>query len=432
MSRRVDPKKAEKVMLRVGLQPIQPFSRSHDNWRCKCLKCKRIVSPRYHDVRQDGSGCGYCSGNLVDPKDAVKIMLKAQLKPLEPYKNSKTPWKSKCLNCGHIASPSYGHVKQHGSGCTPCGRKRAIDAKRIPAREAKARMIKAGFKPLEPFVLARNPWKSKCIKCKKISYPSLTSATTGRYDGCAYCSKNRTDEKDAIKVMRKAKLKPLEPYRAALSEWKCKCLVCGLIVYPTYNYIQQGHGGCNPCGIQRRIKASKKPEKEAVAIMLKARIKPLEPYTNSNTGWKCRCLKCKTIIYPSLGTIIRGSGCGNCSPYGIDLEKPSYIYLITNKELYAHKIGMGNRKKIHPDRLKSFLNLGWKAHKVWNIRTGAEALKIETAIFKIIRKELKLPIYLTSKQMSRTGGETETVGADSITLLELEKIINKVIKGYKQ
>jgi hypothetical protein len=66
------------------------------------------------------------------------------------------------------------------------------------------------------------------------------------------------------------------------------------------------------------------------------------------------------------------------------------------------------------------------------LNTGAEALKIESTIFKIIRKELKLPIYLTAKQMPKTGGETETVAADEITLLELEKIINKAIRGYRQ
>jgi len=33
--------------------------------------------------------------------------------------------------------------------------------------------------------------------------------------------------------------------------------------------------------------------------------------------------------------------------------------------------------------------------------------------------------------MNSTGGHAETMGADSITLLELEKIIKRVIKGYK-
>jgi hypothetical protein len=34
--------------------------------------------------------------------------------------------------------------------------------------------------------------------------------------------------------------------------------------------------------------------------------------------------------------------------------------------------------------------------------------------------------------MSGQGGHTETMSADSITLLELEKIIKKVIKDYKE
>jgi hypothetical protein len=42
---------------------------------------------------------------------------------------------------------------------------------------------------------------------------------------------------------------------------------------------------------------------------------------------------------------------------------------------------------------------------------------------------MKLPIYLSKEQMPVTGGHSETIDADSITILELEKIIKKVIKG---
>ena len=41
----------------------------------------------------------------------------------------------------------------------------------------------------------------------------------------------------------------------------------------------------------------------------------------------------------------------------------------------------------------------------------------------------KLDPKVAEKVMLKTGGETETVAADEITLLELEKIIKKVIKG---
>ena len=57
---------------------------------------------------------------------------------------------------------------------------------------------------------------------------------------------------------------------------------------------------------------------------------------------------------------------------------------------------------------------------------------MESAVFKVIRKDLGLPIHLSKEQMLKTEGHTETVNADSITLLQLEKIINKVIKGHRK
>jgi hypothetical protein len=112
------------------------------------------------------------------------------------------------------------------------------------------------------------------------------------------------------------------------------------------------------------------------------------------------------------------------------MNAPSYLYLITNKELNAHKVGIGNYKKVN-DRLTKFKNSGWRVHKVWNFLTGEQALSNEKAIFRVIRKDLKLPIHLSKEQMPKTEGQSETINADSITLLELEKIIKKVIKKSK-
>jgi hypothetical protein len=66
------------------------------------------------------------------------------------------------------------------------------------------------------------------------------------------------------------------------------------------------------------------------------------------------------------------------------------------------------------------------------MKTGAEALDIEAKIFNIIRKDLKIPVHLSKEQMPKTGGETETINADDITLVELEKIINRVMKGHRK
>ena len=114
---------------------------------------------------------------------------------------------------------------------------------------------------------------------------------------------------------------------------------------------------------------------------------------------------------------------------------PSYLYLITHDEFNSHKVGIGNVRSIKrswEDRLEKFKREGWQTYKVWQFKTGGEALKIEKAVFKVIRKDLKLPIHLSKEQMPKTEGQSETVDADSITLLQLEKIIKKVIKGLQE
>jgi hypothetical protein len=143
-------------------------------------------------------------------------------------------------------------------------------------------------------------------------------------------------------------------------------------------------------------------------------------------------LTCKKIVSPSLRSLQDGGGCKYCAVRGINLNVPSYIYLITNSEFYSHKIGIGNKKTNYTDRLTKFNKHGWDTYRVWYFETGAEAWKIEQAIFQVIRNNLKIPSHLSLEQMGkRLGGQTETMSADSITLLELEKIIKKVIKGYK-
>ena len=60
----------------------------------------------------------------LDPKVAEEIMIKAQLQPLEPYKNAKTNWKCKCLVCGSIVTPKYATIQSKGAGCRPCRNKK--------------------------------------------------------------------------------------------------------------------------------------------------------------------------------------------------------------------------------------------------------------------------------------------------------------------
>jgi hypothetical protein len=508
MAKKLDPKVAEKVMLKAGLKPLEPFNKASYKWKSIHIQCGDIVYPTYSSIKRGRGGCTPCgqlrsiNAQRTPEKVAVAIMLKAGMKPLEPYKNALSRWKCQCLTCGHIGHPQLSTIKSGNGGCRPCSYIKTGLAFRISEKESRSRLKKQKLQYVGKYkwVDKRTYFKIKCLNCKSISETNWDNlGKLGRNTGCEFCSRSKamfqqvteedhnkilaqhnlepfgkyTGNQDLItvkcllcnkrkpirrafllqrsnkmqgcmtcagariadlneiaKVMKKAKLEPLVPYKNSDNKWKCKCLKCGEIVYPMYGSIQQGQGGCIPCGIVSLGNAKRTPEGKAVAVMLKNNLRPLEPYVNMNLPWKCRCLKCKRVVRPNLGNITSGhTGCIYCAPAGLNMTKDSYIYLITNKELNAHKIGIGNVKK-NMDRLGRFNSRGWETHKVWNFQTGRAALDLEKQIFKVIRKELKIPVHLSYEQMKSTGGHIETVNADSITLLELEKIIKKVIRSH--
>jgi glycosyltransferase involved in cell wall biosynthesis len=70
----------------------------------------------------------------VDSKVAAKVMKSAGYEPLEPYKNSKHPWKCKHLECGETITPTYNQIQQGWRGCKHCSGKYIfqIDADELP------------------------------------------------------------------------------------------------------------------------------------------------------------------------------------------------------------------------------------------------------------------------------------------------------------
>ena len=57
----------------------------------------------------------------------------------------------------------------------------------------------------------------------------------------------KIDPKVAVAIMLKAKFKPLEPYTYAMAKWKCLHIPCENIVYPQLSKIKQGRKGCKFC-----------------------------------------------------------------------------------------------------------------------------------------------------------------------------------------
>ena len=332
----------EEVELRLkekGLIALEGYVNSATALKCRCLNCGNIQSIKFEYINKV-HGCSVCGLKLgglkgrVSQEKAFKLMQSLNLEPLEPYELSGKKWKCRCLQCGLVVYPTYTGATEGLRGCTTCGYLSSAESRRTPEQTAIETLKSAGFEPLVPYKNAHTKWKSKCIKCGKISSPQLASLKH-QGSGCRYCAPNAPiDPKFAHKIMKKARLKPLEPFRKGTSKWKCECLRCGRIVHPSFSKVQQGQSGCRHCGNLIGAEKNRTPESEAVAVMIQAQLKPLEPYKGDGKKWKSECLKCGQIVYPMLTNIKqKNGGCMYCALKGIDFNKPAYLYLLIHFEL---------------------------------------------------------------------------------------------------
>jgi hypothetical protein len=166
--------------------------------------------------------------------------------------------------------------------------------------------------------------------------------------------------------------------------------------------------------------------------MLEAKLEPLEPFNTANTKWKCKCLICDNIVFPRYGTIQAGhGGCGFCATYGFNLEQPAIIYLITSKELSAHKIGITNLYESKENsRMMKHRQNGWLVFKTMEFSTGQSAVQVENQVIDWLRNERGLKHFLTAQQMPQ-GGWTETVDASEIDLPTIWAKVEQLSKVKK-
>ena len=308
MATRIEPKQALLIMKKAGLKPLVPFESTSTPWLSRCLKCKHEVSPNLNNVQKTKSACKYCSGNAVHPDDAFKIMKKANLNPLEKFVSASKPWKSKCMNCGKIVTPKFKSISAGQGGCRDCGIIKRGQALRLDSAKAIELMTKSGLKPMVSYPGSGVPWKSRCLKCKKIVHPRF-SLVKAKGSGCAYCAEVRVDKKDAVKLFKQSGLNPIVEYPGNKLPWRSIHKPCGREVSPTYLAIKRGQGPCKYCAGKAVI-----PE-EAEKLFRSKGLKPLVPYPGgSKIPWKSEHMNCGKIVSPTYNIIQSGEsgGCKNC------------------------------------------------------------------------------------------------------------------------
>jgi hypothetical protein len=237
----VPPARAVAEMKAANLEPLEPYPGGRTKWKCKCLKCGEIVNPKYSDIKQGDGGCKYCGGHYVDPDIVFKTMVAKGANPQTPYKSAGARWHCVCQICKRDIHPTWNSVREGRNPCAYCARKKVVP------EEAKKRMIAAGVKPMVKYPGARNKWKCKCLKCKRIVFPDYSSVVNAGQNGCSYCAGKKVDPESAFKLMVNAGLNPLVKYISANAPWPCTCEKCGKKVSPTYSAIRIGQGGCRYC-----------------------------------------------------------------------------------------------------------------------------------------------------------------------------------------
>lgn len=115
---RLDPGVARKRALAAGFEPLEPYVNSRTPWRCRCQVCGKTVAIRLGSLR----GCKWCARLAVDPDDASATMREAGLAPKAPYPGCQKPWLCVCLECGAEVTPQYANVRIGQRGCAPCSR----------------------------------------------------------------------------------------------------------------------------------------------------------------------------------------------------------------------------------------------------------------------------------------------------------------------
>jgi hypothetical protein len=180
---------------------------------------------------------------------------------------------------------------------------------RISSEDALKSMLAAGLKPIVAYINSETPWECECLKCGEIVSPSLHSVRSGQ-GGCGYCVGKKVNPRKAIEFMRSKGFEPLEDYPGSKSEWKCRHISCGSIVYPIYNRVQQGstNSGCRDCS------SHYVDPKKAEEMMIAAGVIPQELYPGKDKPWKCLCTRCNQLINSTYaGVRDGGRGCKGCA-----------------------------------------------------------------------------------------------------------------------
>jgi len=269
-----------------------------------------------------------------------------------------------------------------------------------------------GLERLDAFKAIKKPIKSRCLTCGNTLYRSffmLTRRNTkGEFPpnyGCDKCIQ-KTNEDSIKRFLTNIGFELVGNYVPNRRKYvECKCMKCSRLSKKRLCDMQRGNNlKCWWC-------VNKIPTQEEAAAKFAAYgYQLIGEYVKSATRVDVIHTQCGAIGKKSLNELSRSTLCNACSDsyFGFDPKKRSMLYLISHPQLNAIKLGISNcSHKIPSHRITTHKEHGWVICFVWTYQDGSLAAEHEKLTLKWMRKDLKLPIWLSSKDMPQ-GGFTET------------------------
>lgn len=110
------------VMNNAGLRPLVPYKDNRTPWLSVCLTCGSHVTPTFSNIRRRQRGCKPCGlkAMRVDEAVAIAVMRAGGVEPLASYPGGGAHWKCRCIKCGRIVHPRYDNVRAGQGGCRLC------------------------------------------------------------------------------------------------------------------------------------------------------------------------------------------------------------------------------------------------------------------------------------------------------------------------
>jgi hypothetical protein len=226
-------------------------------------------------------------------KDEIDSLLRSEnLMQVGPYLGAGKPIECKCLNCDRTVNPRISSIKRGHKGCKFCAAQARSEKRKISDDSARAVMVRAGVRPLEPYTRASQPWRSECLTCGEEVSPQYANVIQG-HKACKFCAGKAISEVKATSIYLSSGAKPIAPFVQTGEPWEGICLSCGKKVSPRLDSLKRGQGACKPCGQAIASSKQRLSEDEATLRMLAGGAEPLEPWGSKKIDdpWLCRCLK---------------------------------------------------------------------------------------------------------------------------------------------